>query len=150
AVPAILLAAVPLLLASTGLASLRLALTPITALAADTGPSRAAEQAELGFTAGMIAPTEIVVRAPGVGNRPAALRRLSRALRARPEVGAVVGPGIVPLPRRAQLVFRTRAGDAARWFVAFRHHPYGSAASDDLAALQKAMPALLRRSGLGG
>jgi len=62
----------------------------------------------------------------------------------------VIGAHLPTLPRRAQIAFRTRSGDAVRYFVALRHHPYGSAAIDDLGRLRSAMPRLLADSGLSG
>ena len=137
-----------LVLAASGLGYARLALTPIRGLEGSTPPRRAAADAERGFTGGIIAPTEIVLRAPGIGRRHDALRTFTHQLSARPEVGAVFGAGMAPLPREYELLFATKAGDAARFFVAFRHHPYSSDGIDDLRHLQAAMPALLARAGI--
>jgi len=60
----------------------------------------------------------------------------------------VIGAGASSLPRRYRLVFRAASGDAVRYFVAFRHHPYSSGAVADLGRLRTAMPALLSASGL--
>jgi RND superfamily putative drug exporter len=62
----------------------------------------------------------------------------------------VIGAALPNVPRRARAVFRTPDGDAVRYFVAFDHHPYGSAGIDDLRRLQAAVPRLLVASGLGG
>jgi RND superfamily putative drug exporter len=137
-----------LLLAATGLGFTRLALTPIRGLQDSAPPTRAAANAERGFTPGIIAPTEIVLEAAGIAERTDSIRRFARELSAEPEVGAVFGAGTAPLPRRYELTFETRKGDAVRWFVALRHHPYGSAAIDDLDRLEHALPALLARAGL--
>jgi putative drug exporter of the RND superfamily len=150
AVPAAFFVVVALGAASWGLGSLRLALTPITALAADTPPARAAADAEHGFTAGMIAPTEVVLQAPGIGFRQRKLRRLGRLLDSQPEVGALIGPGAAPRPLAREPIFHTRSGGAARYYVAFRHHPYSAAAVADLGRLQRAMPRLLAAAGLSG
>jgi putative drug exporter of the RND superfamily len=147
AVPTVLAVTAALMLAASGIAFARLALTPIRGLDASTPPAHAALQAERGFTGGIVAPTEIVVRAPGVG-RAAAARRLWRRLARQPEVGAVIGAGMAPLPRRYQLAFRTPSGDAVRYYVAFRHHPYSSAGIDDFGELENAMPRLLASAGI--
>jgi putative drug exporter of the RND superfamily len=147
AVPTVLAVGAALVLAASGIAFARLALTPIRGLDAGTPPAHAALQAERGFTGGIVAPTEIVIRAPGVA-RDGTVRRLWRALARQPEVGAVIGPGMAPLPRRFQLAFRTRAGNAVRYYVAFRHHPYSSAGIDDFSELENAMPGLLATAGV--
>jgi putative drug exporter of the RND superfamily len=150
AAPAALVAVVLLAVAATGLSSLRLALTPIRALDAGMAPARGAAAAERGFTPGIVAPTEVVVRGRGIARRDQSLRRFARGLAAQPEVGAVIGAGASSLPRRYAPVFRAASGDAVRYYVAFRHHPYSSAAVADLGRLRTAMPALLSASALTG
>jgi RND superfamily putative drug exporter len=150
AIPLVVLAAAALVFVSTGLAHISLALTPIRGLAASTPPQRAAAAAAQGFAPGMLAPTEVVVEAPGIARRREELRRLGRALRARPETAAVIGAGVTPLPRRFQPIFSSRTGGAVRYFVALRDHPYSSAAIADLSRLERDMPQLLQTSGLTG
>ncbi len=148
ATPAAIAVLVGLALAASGLAKTRLALTPIRALGAGTPPARGAAEAAHGFTAGIVAPTEIVLQAPGVASDRRRLRRLGRELAARPEIGAVIGAGTVTLPPRYAPVFRTRSGSAVRYFVAFRDHPYSAAGVADLGRLEHAMPGLLAAAGL--
>jgi RND superfamily putative drug exporter len=150
AIPTILIVALALLAACTGLGFTRLALTPIRGLQDSTPPSRAAANAERGFTGGIVAPTEIVLQAPGIGARRKSLRRFVRELGRYESVGAVIGAGLPPLPKKYQPVFTTKSGDAVRYYVAFRHHPYGSAGIDDLTSLEHAMPRLLANAGLSG
>jgi putative drug exporter of the RND superfamily len=150
AVPMLVLVAVILAVAASGLAQMRLALTPIRGLPAGAPAARADRQASLGFAAGVIAPTELVLQKRGIGFRTAALKRFGRRLRAEPEVAGVIGAALPTLPRRAQPAFRSRTGDAVRYFVAFQHHPYGSAGIDDLHRLERAMPRLLADAGLSG
>ncbi|MGE5274617.1 MAG: MMPL family transporter [Verrucomicrobiota bacterium] len=150
AVPTLVLAAVALAVAATGLARMRLALTPIRGLPADAPAARADRQAALGFAAGVIAPTELLLQKHDIGFRTAALKKFGRSVRAEPYVAGVVGAALPTLPRRAQPAFRSRTGDAVRYFVALRHHPYGSAGIDDLHRLERAMPRLLADAGLSG
>src|SRR5262249_42825786 len=140
AIPVALLVLGALAAASLGITRLQLALTPITGLAPGAAPRQAAADASRGFTPGMIAPTEMVVRRAGVGRNDQQLLRFAHELEAQPEVGAVLGAGMAPLPRRAALVLRTPRGDAVRYFVALRDHPYSSAGVRDLGRLQRAMP----------
>jgi len=148
AVPTVVIVVAALAVAATGIGRANLALTPIRSLTSDTPPARAANDAERGFTPGMIAPTELVLRMPGIGTRPRAQLELGRQLAADDGVGAVIGPRTVPLPERARVVFTTRSNDAIRYFVAFRHHPYSSAAIDDFTRLRNRMPDYLQRAGL--
>jgi len=148
AFPVILVVGVGLVLAASGIGFTRLALTPIRGLQQSTPPTIAASAAERGFTGGILAPTEIVLRRPGIGARKDPLKRFVRALDAQREVGAVFGPGLAPIPHRFEPVFTSRDGSAVRYFVAFRHHPYSSAGIADLSRLERAMPALLEASAL--
>lgn len=148
AVPLAFVVAAGLALAATGTAATHLALTPIAALDPSSPPARGAHAAAAGFAPGVIAPTEVLLRAPGIGSRNTALTRLGRELEREPEIGAVIGAGTPRLPARADPGFTSRSGDAARDLVAFRHQPYGSAGAADLSRLQRNMPKLLERAGL--
>ncbi len=150
AIPAALLVLAALVGAGLGLSRLQLALTPISGLGASAPPRHADAEASRGFTAGMIAPTEIVLRRSGVGRYDKRLLRFPHELEAQPEVGAVLGAGMAPLPPRAAPVLRTPNGDAVRYFVVLRDHPYSAAAVRDLGRLQQAMPRLLLAAGLRG
>ena len=130
AVPTLVVTIAALAIAAAGLIHLRLALTPVRGLAADAPAAEAAGDAGRGFTPGIVAPTELVMAAPGIGSRQGALKRFGRSLRGRPEVAAVIGEALPVLPKRAQVAFRTPDGGAVRYFVALRHHPYGSAVID--------------------
>jgi len=150
AVPALIVTTAALALAAAGLVHVHLALTPVRGLAANTPVAEAATQADLGFAAGIVAPTELVVRQRGVGSRELALKRFGRKLRDRPEVAAVIGAALPVLPKRAQVAFHSRDGTAARYFIALRHHPYSSEGIGDFRKLEDEVPGLLARSGLPG
>ena len=150
AVPTVLLVLVALAWAAWQADAMRLALTPIRGLPAGAAPARAAADAERGFTPGVLAPTEVVIEGRGVGRRRQRLGRLQRELAAQPEIGAVIGAGAAPLPRRFDAVLRAPSGNAARYFLAFRHDPYGSAAVSDLDHLERTMPGLLATARLPG
>jgi len=147
AVPALLVTGAALVACTTGLVHVHLALTPVRGLAPDAPVAEAARQAALGFTPGIVAPTELVVRGRGIAAREPALKRFARGLRAQPEVGGVIGAALPVLPRRAQVAFRSPNGEAVRYFIALRHHPYGSEGIADFRRLQTAVPGLLARSG---
>ena len=150
AVPALLVTTTALALASAGLVHVHLALTPVRGLSPDAPAAKAATQAGLGFAAGIVAPTELVVRAPAVGNREIALKRFARTLRDRPELAGAIGAALPVLPRRAQVAFRSPGGNAVRYFIVLHRHPYSSAGIEDIRRLKSALPGLLERSGLRG
>ncbi|HEY7604735.1 MAG TPA: MMPL family transporter [Gaiellaceae bacterium] len=150
AVPMVAVAVVALAVAATGLARLTLALTPIRGLPRDAPAAVADREAARGFAPGIVAPTELVVQGHDIGFRQRRLERFGRSLYAQPGVGAVIGAALPNVPRRARAAFRTPDGGAVRYFVAFDHHPYGSAGIADLRRLQAAVPRLLATAGLGG
>jgi RND superfamily putative drug exporter len=148
AVPTLIVTIAALAIAALGLVHMHLALTPVRGLSADAPAAEAASDAARGFSPGIVAPTELIVRGRGIGSRQADLKRFGRSLRARPEVAAVIGAALPVLPERGQIAFQARDGSAVRYFVALRHHPYGSAAIHDLRSLEDAVPGMLARAGL--
>ena len=99
----------------------------------------------------MLAPTEILVRKPGVTGDRGALISLQRQLQAQPGVAFVIGPQEQPIELQGRKVgaFLAPSGNAARYLVAFSHEPLSAPGLQDLSNLEQAMPALLQRSGLG-
>jgi RND superfamily putative drug exporter len=148
AVPTLVVTIAALAIAAVGLVHVHLALTPIRGLSSDAPAARASRAAAEGFTPGIVAPTELVLRGPRIGSRQVALKRFARALRARPEIAAVIGAALPVLPKRAQVAFQSPDAGAVRYFIALRHHPYSSAGIDDIRGLEGAVPGLLDRAGL--
>ena len=146
---AVLVSLAALVAAATGLASTRLALAPIRGLDGDAGPARAYEEAARGFAPGIVAPTEVIVEAPGVATRGAALAELRRRLAREAGVAGVIGPGLLPI-KEVETAFASRSGDAVGYFVLFDDDPYSAHAVDVLERLQKRLPGLLDRAGLPG
>ncbi len=105
-------------------------------------PARAARAAAEGFGPGTVAPTELVVAAPGVAEQRDALDRLQQQLSQFPGVDVVIGPSQQPLPIRAG-VFLAPSGNAARFIIVMRDDPYRAAAARDLADLRDQLPRLL-------
>jgi putative drug exporter of the RND superfamily len=108
---------------------------------------RAADAAQQGFAPGILAPTEIDLEQPGIGNRRPALGRLEDLIGREPGVAAVLGP-------REQIggapaVTVARDGGGARYAVVLDHDPLGAHAVDRLRALRHRVPALARQAGLG-
>lgn len=132
---------------------LRDAVSPVAALPADNPVREAAAAASAGFTPGILSPTGVVVSAPGVAGRSAALATLVDELHRQPGVDIVLGPS-QPLPLErlpVQLgLFLAPGGDAARMLVAFDSDPLGATALEHLRQLRAAMPGLLSAAGLAG
>lgn len=115
----------------------------------------ASEAAAAGFTPGILSPTELIVSAPGIADRDAALATLGTELRAQAGVNIVLGPNTGPLPLARPFtqqlgLFRAPDGGAARYLVAFDSDPLGATAIVHLRELKDALPGLLAAAGLGG
>ncbi|MEA2229100.1 MAG: putative drug exporter of the superfamily [Solirubrobacteraceae bacterium] len=126
---------------------MNLGLTFISALPADSEVRRAAEAAERGMAAGILAPTEIDLEQPGIASRRAELARLQDLIDRQPGVTAVLGPR--EQIQGAPAVMLSRDGQGARYAVVLDKDPLGAPAIDRLRAIRDRMPALARQAGLG-
>ena len=141
---------VVLVLAALPLLSLRLGLGFIQSLPSDHRVAGAAAQAQQGFAAGILSPTELLLEGPDVGRRTAELARLGRALEDQPGIAGVLGPADVPdLPVDVD-VLTTADGGAARFLIVYDSTPLGAQATEHLRELRSDLPSLLDRSGLSG
>jgi putative drug exporter of the RND superfamily len=136
--------------AVVGLRDARLGFAGPSGLPSTSGESRAADAAAAGFAPGIVAPTEIVVAAPGIGARRSQLASLQAAVLREPGVADVLGPGTPGTSRLPDGVVVAPDGSAARMLVVLRHDPFGPSAVSDLGRLMDRMPALLAASGLAG
>jgi putative drug exporter of the RND superfamily len=109
----------------------------------------AAHAAGKGFAPGVVAPTELLLRASGIENNRSALGRLQTALERQPHVAGVVGAADQPTGHRFGAAFAPQGG-AARYAIIFDSDPTESPAIRHLERLQQTLPTLLRRVGLGG
>ncbi len=170
-------AAVVVVMVAAGLAvaalpatKLGLGLALIRALPANDPVRESADEAARGFAAGIVAPTEILVRKDGIAANKRALARLEGEIRRQPHVASVLGPadeasaravaarGIGP--RRADRPLRVRGrdvgvfvepkGNAVRFAVILDNDPMDAPAIAALRRLTGEMPQLLRRAGLPG
>jgi RND superfamily putative drug exporter len=146
-VAVVLLAA--LAAAARGLSGgLPLGLQLVQGLPAGNPVAVAARAAGQGFAPGVVSPTELLLRAPGIDHRRAALDRLEAALEREPHVAGVVGPADQPTQSRVGGAFAPRGG-AARYAVMFDSDPTEAPAIAHLTRLQHDLPGLLQRVGLG-
>jgi RND superfamily putative drug exporter len=124
----------------------KLGLTFIASLPRGDEVHRAADAAQQGFADGILAPTEIDVVQPGIGDQRPQLARLQGLIGREPGVAAVLGPAQqVP---GAPPVTIARDGNAARFAVVLDEDPLGAPAVDRFRALRDDMPGLVRRAGL--
>ncbi|WP_270886090.1 MMPL family transporter [Pedococcus sp. 5OH_020] len=140
---------VGLAMLSTAASRMRLGVTFVAALPADSQSHVAADAAAAGFAAGIIAPTELLLQGSKVGSDQQKLTRLGQELERQPGVAGVLSPSALP-EDLAQGALVTRAGDAARFLVILDHDPLGPTAISDVNRLSTTMPKLLRQAGLGG
>jgi RND superfamily putative drug exporter len=141
--------AAALLVAALETRSTALGLTLLRGLPASTEVRSAASAAGQGFARGVVAPTEILVRAPGLSARRNGLERLQASLEREPGVAGVVGIRDQPTQVDRPLFVNER-GDAARFAVIFDDDPLSTHAIHALRRLEADLPSLLRSSGLTG
>jgi RND superfamily putative drug exporter len=136
--------------AATGLRNgLPLGLQLVPSLPSNNPVAVSAHAAGEGFAPGVIAPTELLLQDPGIQNRGAALGRLEAELKQQPHVAGVIGAGDQPAGGRFGGAFAPRGG-AARYAIIFDRDPTEAPAIADFERLERTLPDLLRRVGLGG
>jgi putative drug exporter of the RND superfamily len=136
--------------AASGLrGGLPLGLQLVEGLPSDNPVAVAAHAAGKGFAPGVVAPTELLLREPGIENRHGSLDRLQTALERQPHVAGVVGAGDQPAGERFGGAYAPKGG-AARYAIIFDGDPTESPAIRHLERLQQTLPSLLRSVGLGG
>jgi len=142
-----LLCVAALLAGATGLRDLRLGFTLITGLPQDAEAHRAAREASEGFAPGLLAPTTVLVEAPGIASRLEAIRRFDRALERQSGVVASIGPTDAPRALAGNALVAP-SGDAVRYLLVFDHDPGGGPAIESLERIRDSMPLLQEASGL--
>ena len=136
--------------AASGLRNgLPLGLQLVQGLPANNPVAVSARAAGQGFAPGVVAPTELLLRHPGIQTDHAALDRLEAALERQPHVAGVVGAGDQPTGAQFGGAFAPRGG-AARYAIIFDSDPTEAPAIRHLEGLKRALPGLLQRVGLGG
>ena len=128
--------------------STALGLTLLRGLPESSEVRQAASAAGQGFARGIVAPTEILLRGPGLGQQRSRLEELQRRIGREPGVAGVVGIGDQP-SQIDQPLFVNEQGIAARFAVIFEDDPLSTHAIHALRQLEDDLPSLLQRSGLG-
>ncbi len=138
-----------LVVAATGLRDTNLGFTLIRGLPEESTVRQAEAAAAQGFAPGILAPTEIILEAPGLGAKRDRLVQLEELIAQEQGVAGVVGPREEPADVATGAVI-SEDGGAARIAVILDEEPLGGAAIDRLRALEEHMPALLEQAGLSG
>jgi putative drug exporter of the RND superfamily len=147
AVVLVIATAAVLVVAALETRSTALGLTLLRGLPSSSEVRAAATDAGEGFAPGIVAPTEILLRGPGLASRRAGLERLQGALAREPGVAGVVG--IRDQPREVDRpLFVNERGDAARFAVIFDDDPLSTHAIHALRRVEEHLPSLLQRAGL--
>ena len=133
--------------AAAHLSGIRLGVTNIAGLPADSQERMAAAAVSRGFQPGMLSPTQVIVTGPGVAADGAGLAALQHELRRQPGIAAAVGPADAPFEHGLG-VLTTPSGGAARFLLAYRTDPYGATAIGQAAALRSHLPGLVAAAGL--
>ena len=110
---------------SAGLVWLDVGNPLIRGLPRDAEPRVAYDELRRGFAPGVIAPVSLIVEAPGIGERRAALANLQRVLSFQPGVAGVLGPASNPTARALGIVL-SPSGDAARFILVSEDDPLGA------------------------
>jgi RND superfamily putative drug exporter len=138
-----------LVAAATPLRHFALGVSFVDALPSGHSARQAAKEAEAGFAAGILAPTELLIQGEGVASREAELDRLQESLAEAPGVAAVIGPGDNAVPEELNL-FHAPDGSAARYLLVLSDEPLGARAIDTVSRLQDNLPGLAEGAGLTG
>lgn len=135
--------------AAVQVGGLRLGLDLVSDLPAGSGAAQASQAVAAGFAPGIVDPTILVVRGPGVPRDRPGLAALQRALARQPDVAAVIGPASrVPAPAMGALI--SERHDAVRYVLVLASRPLGAQAIDAAGHLRRALPGLLRAAGISG
>lgn len=145
----VIVTAAVLVVAALEARSTALGLTLLRGLPSSSEVRSAASAAGQGFAPGIVAPTEILLRGPGLDRQRAQLERLQAEIEREPGVAGVVGIRDQPAQVHRPL-FVNEAGDAARFAVIFGDDPLSTHAIHALRRLEDDLPSLLQRAGLGG
>lgn len=121
----------------------------VSALPPSSTPARAAVAASKGFAPGIIAPTEVLVDAPGMDRRRSDLAGLQSLIAHQRGVAGVLGPAD-KLGKAVQGALVSKDGDAARFLVVLDDPPFGARAVTDLGSLRAHMSRLVSQAGLSG
>ena len=150
AVPVVAVCLAGLVLAAIQLGSLRLGLGQVGDLPSGSPPRVAARAAGQGFPPGILSPTAVILRAPGIATvHRGSLESLQSQVDGAPGVAATFGPRQEPRQSRLN-VFSGDDGNAARIVAVLNSDPLGATAIDELGSLESSLPRMAASAGLPG
>ena len=132
---------------ASGLVWIKVGNPLIRGLPAGSEPRLAYEQLSHGFAPGAVAPTTLVVAAPGIGRRRRELATLQQVLGDQPGIAGVAGPATNLTQQRFGLVI-SPGGDAARYVMVAQDDPLSADAVRLQRNLDTRMSSLLDAVGL--
>jgi putative drug exporter of the RND superfamily len=138
-----------LLAAASGLRHLELGNPVMRGLPTTSEPRQGYDTAAASIGAGVLGPTMLVLKEPGIVEREERLVSLQARLERESGVVGVLGPADQPVPSRAGVMLAPDGG-AARYVLALEGDPDGARAIDALARVEAVLPAMLEGSGLAG
>jgi RND superfamily putative drug exporter len=146
--------------AAAGLTRTSLGFTLIQGLPGSSEVRQAADAASQGFAPGILDPTIVLVQGTGLEQRTAQLTRLQSLIGRQRGVAGVLGPAQLPpalkrevqarTGRTAPSIFVNRQGSSARYVVILADDPLSADGMHAVQNLQRVLPALGRRAGVGG
>lgn len=148
-IAAALAVSIPLVLLAAAVPRLELANTLISGLPSDSPTKQAYQLAASEFPAGAISPLMVLVEEPDIVERRAALVDLERRLERRKGFTEVLGPAELGADAAELGAVRSPTGDAVRYLIVLNRNPFGARAIELADRLQRQLPTLLERSGLG-
>jgi RND superfamily putative drug exporter len=138
-----------LLAAASGLRHLELGNPVMRGLPTTSEPRQGYDAAAASIGAGVLGPTMLVLKEPGIAEREEKLVSLQARLEGESGVAGVLGPADQPVPSRAGVMLAPDGG-AARYVLALEGDPDGARAIDALSRVEADLPTMLEGSGLAG
>lgn len=136
--------------AASGIRKLELGNPIIRGLPTSTDARQGYDVASENLGPGVVGPTMLVLKEPGIGEREQQLGSLQVALGQQDGVAGVVGPVMEPGTSHPYGVMVAQSGDAARYVLILAVDPDSAEGIRVLADLEDKLPGLLQESGLGG
>jgi RND superfamily putative drug exporter len=138
-----------LVAAASGLRKLELGNPIISGLPHSTDVRQGYEVASENLGPGVVGPTMLMLKEPGIGEKQQQLAALQLALGEQDGVSEVIGPALEPQGQRSYGILVSENGNAARYVLVLGGNPDSSQGTRILSDLEAGMPAMLDEAGLG-
>lgn len=138
-----------LVAAASGLRKLELGNPIISGLPSSTDVRQGYEVASEHLGPGVVGPTMLMLKEPGIGEKQQQLAALQLELGEQDGISEVIGPALEPKSQHPYGVLVAENGDAARYVLVLGGNPDGPTGTRILADLEEEMPAMLTQAGLG-